>query len=220
MICLRTRCQILHENTRPPIRSIEFGTHIRGTCASVRAVAQLGSALVWGTRGRRFKSCQPDTVKTLVDDHKSSARVLCFSGRTPYGHLTFGSSPPARRRTFARDALKRAARRHCPGNAKTPRPGRCERRERGVRAVVDAGRLGCRHRQRLPASLFAGVVVAVETVTASTRSGRIAWQTVQSTPASPAAPSSFKRALTVQTKTPSPPAVRTPLTTVKNASFD
>lgn len=25
-----------------------------------RAVAQLGSALVWGTRGRRFKSCQPD----------------------------------------------------------------------------------------------------------------------------------------------------------------
>ena len=27
-----------------------------------RAVAQLGSALVWGTRGRRFKSCQPDSV--------------------------------------------------------------------------------------------------------------------------------------------------------------
>ncbi len=27
-----------------------------------RAVAQLGSALVWGTRGRRFKSCQPDVV--------------------------------------------------------------------------------------------------------------------------------------------------------------
>ena len=27
---------------------------------SQRAVAQLGSALVWGTRGRRFKSCQPD----------------------------------------------------------------------------------------------------------------------------------------------------------------
>ena len=27
-----------------------------------RAVAQLGSALVWGTRGRRFKSCQPDSL--------------------------------------------------------------------------------------------------------------------------------------------------------------
>ena len=29
-------------------------------CRYIRAVAQLGSALVWGTRGRRFKSCQPD----------------------------------------------------------------------------------------------------------------------------------------------------------------
>ena len=29
------------------------------SCLS-RAVAQLGSALDWGSRGRRFKSCQPD----------------------------------------------------------------------------------------------------------------------------------------------------------------
>ena len=28
-----------------------------------RAVAQLGSALDWGSRGRRFKSCQPDQKK-------------------------------------------------------------------------------------------------------------------------------------------------------------
>ena len=27
-----------------------------------RAVAQFGSALDWGSRGRRFKSCQPDNV--------------------------------------------------------------------------------------------------------------------------------------------------------------
>ena len=27
-----------------------------------RAVAQLGSALVWGTRGRGFKSRQPDRI--------------------------------------------------------------------------------------------------------------------------------------------------------------
>ena len=27
-----------------------------------RAVAQLGSALVWGTRGRGFKSRQPDSI--------------------------------------------------------------------------------------------------------------------------------------------------------------
>jgi hypothetical protein len=26
-------------------------------------VAQLGSALDWGSRGRRFKSCQPDVMK-------------------------------------------------------------------------------------------------------------------------------------------------------------
>jgi hypothetical protein len=31
-----------------------------------RAVAQSGSALVWGTRGRRFKSAQPDHSKPLV----------------------------------------------------------------------------------------------------------------------------------------------------------
>ena len=33
-----------------------FGLRIR------RAVAQFGSALDWGSRGRRFKSCQPDHV--------------------------------------------------------------------------------------------------------------------------------------------------------------
>ncbi len=32
-----------------------------------RAVAQLGSALDWGSRGRRFKSCQPDMGKDPGD---------------------------------------------------------------------------------------------------------------------------------------------------------
>jgi hypothetical protein len=31
-----------------------------------RAVAQLGSALVWGTRGRGFKSRQPDWSWTVI----------------------------------------------------------------------------------------------------------------------------------------------------------
>jgi len=31
--------------------------------AAPRAVAQLGSALDWGSSGRRFKSCQPDNEK-------------------------------------------------------------------------------------------------------------------------------------------------------------
>jgi hypothetical protein len=30
-----------------------------------RAVAQFGSALDWGSSGRRFKSCQPDTENML-----------------------------------------------------------------------------------------------------------------------------------------------------------
>src|SRR5687768_8301167 len=37
----------------------------RGWCSSEqgqRAVAQLGSALDWGSRGREFKSRQPDTI--------------------------------------------------------------------------------------------------------------------------------------------------------------
>ena len=38
---------------------------MRLDCAGTefRAVAQLGSALVWGTRGRGFKSRQPDQVR-------------------------------------------------------------------------------------------------------------------------------------------------------------
>ena len=34
----------------------------RPSTEGLRAVAQLGSALDWGSRGRRFKSCQPDRV--------------------------------------------------------------------------------------------------------------------------------------------------------------
>ena len=34
-----------------------------------RAVAQLGSALDWGSSGRRFKSCQPDTCRKVGQGH-------------------------------------------------------------------------------------------------------------------------------------------------------
>ena len=30
-----------------------------------RGVAQLGSALLWGSRGRRFKSCRSDRLKAV-----------------------------------------------------------------------------------------------------------------------------------------------------------
>jgi hypothetical protein len=35
-----------------------------------RGVAQPGSALVWGARGRKFKSCHPDKSKTLVQKYQ------------------------------------------------------------------------------------------------------------------------------------------------------
>ena len=35
-----------------------FGLHFRSSFC--RDVAQFGSALDWGSRGRRFKSCRPD----------------------------------------------------------------------------------------------------------------------------------------------------------------
>ena len=44
----------------------------------IRAVAQLGSALDWGSRGREFKSPQPDKRNlpdTLIDGH-SERRVV------------------------------------------------------------------------------------------------------------------------------------------------
>ena len=41
----------------------------------IRAVAQLGSALDWGSRGRRFKSCQPD--------RRSRALICKTAGQGP-----------------------------------------------------------------------------------------------------------------------------------------
>lgn len=36
------------------------------TMANLRGVAQLGSALAWGVRGRRFKSFRPDHINQRV----------------------------------------------------------------------------------------------------------------------------------------------------------
>jgi hypothetical protein len=44
-----------------------------------RAVAQLGSALDWGSRGRKFKSCQPDTRavrETLRETVRNNKRKI------------------------------------------------------------------------------------------------------------------------------------------------
>ena len=42
--------------------SIPFAAFQNGEQRAKRVVAQFGSALDWGSRGRRFKSCQPDQL--------------------------------------------------------------------------------------------------------------------------------------------------------------
>ena len=49
----------------PRIRSTVSSRANLARTTEERAVAQLGSALDWGSRGRRFKSCQPDVFVPL-----------------------------------------------------------------------------------------------------------------------------------------------------------
>ena len=49
-----------------------------------RAVAQLGSALDWGSRGRRFKSCQPDSSSLLDRGSSQSESTDLTPYLTPY----------------------------------------------------------------------------------------------------------------------------------------
>ena len=60
---------------------VEF---VETTCEEQRAVAQLGSALDWGSRGRRFKSCQPDFVMSQdIEDSRTcivQVRLFDISG--------------------------------------------------------------------------------------------------------------------------------------------
>jgi hypothetical protein len=47
----------------------------------MRDVAQAGSALDWGSRGRRFKSCRPDFGKSLGNsDLRSHDETGAFRG--------------------------------------------------------------------------------------------------------------------------------------------
>ncbi len=43
-----------------------------------RGVAQSGSALSWGFRGRRFKSCLPDQIKALFFAGPYSLQIMCY----------------------------------------------------------------------------------------------------------------------------------------------
>ena len=88
-----------------------------------RAVAQLGSALDWGSRGRRFKSCQPD---------HEVPETIWFPGLFPLARSTGRWSEPLLVRRSTRfnhgDALAGPlGKRHRMGNERLhpiPRPGR------------------------------------------------------------------------------------------------
>ena len=43
-----------------------------------RVVAQFGSALDWGSRGRRFESCQPDQLNQQVRGFHPSGLLFCL----------------------------------------------------------------------------------------------------------------------------------------------
>ncbi len=60
----------------------------------MRGVAQFGSALVWGTRGRRFKSCHSDIVKNRLNPMGSGGFCLSFI-RNCNPHCKFFSNPQA-----------------------------------------------------------------------------------------------------------------------------
>ena len=60
-----------------------------------RDVAQLGSALDWGSRGRRFKSCRPDQMMHVgTRFHRRWGRVLAVQGqRSAWPITSRGRSP-------------------------------------------------------------------------------------------------------------------------------
>lgn len=55
--------------------------------AQFRAVAQSGSVLVWGTSGRRFKSCPPDQTKK--EDYPKGWSSFLFSGEDDHEKLVW-----------------------------------------------------------------------------------------------------------------------------------
>jgi hypothetical protein len=78
-----------------------------------RAVAQLGSALEWGSRGRGFKSRRPDFVETGTT-RRSILHVLCLCSR---------SSKTGRRYVGSCENVDERLRRHNAGYSKATRHG-------------------------------------------------------------------------------------------------
>ena len=122
VVCTRRSCLASHHTTstssvkngqsarlgrprRPPLSAVGFRP-AAGDAGRQRAVAQFGSALDWGSSGRRFKSCQPDkrtsrsgryltaaaSVETLpvggMDSNADSNPVHKPAVRAPYARHT------------------------------------------------------------------------------------------------------------------------------------
>ena len=52
-----------------------------------RAVAQFGSALAWGARGRKFESCRPDHALPNPKQRTRVKELFVASHKTPYNIL-------------------------------------------------------------------------------------------------------------------------------------
>ncbi len=65
-----------------------------GAARCQRAVAQLGSALDWGSRGRRFKSCQPDRKRPSQRRFRRDPRPPLGLFRGPRTATRFGAGVP------------------------------------------------------------------------------------------------------------------------------
>jgi uncharacterized protein len=57
----------------------------------LRAVAQFGSALDWGSSGRRFKSCQPDKRSRIFEISEDHAGKYRFHLKAPNGEIIAAS---------------------------------------------------------------------------------------------------------------------------------
>jgi hypothetical protein len=56
-----------------------------------RGVAQFGSALDWGSRGRRFKSCRSDQGKSRKVNKFRTSGVFIFAGAVQKSEISIGS---------------------------------------------------------------------------------------------------------------------------------
>ena len=118
------------------------------TSGQPRAVAQLGSALDWGSRGRRFKSCQPDKRRRGPDIIRPSSSFPGRVARTceQVGPRSEGPHP-RRSREWGSDGDKSTT---CQA---VPAPSTARRRERAGYVPQTHIRLDARSKCRRPRQL-------------------------------------------------------------------